>query len=205
MASSDEDVLSLIMTPNVPVNTTLATEDGKVYYTIFTEHGKTSRTQVRNAHEEIIASLEWRDTLPDKVTFGRNKPVSIWDWMKKSVIPFKHDLTFQDEQGRQYRWKGNSVGRSLELSALDTEGPIAFFHASRRSPNPGGISLPPIWTEAKLNLNARAREIQDLVVASFLFIEKTRRENENTSLNAADVRGASVFRALLTTGGVGGW
>ena len=89
MSSSDENVLTLVMKPNNPANTTLATEDGEVYYTSYTEHEKTSRTQVRNADDEIIASLEWRDTLPDKVTYGSNKPCSIWDWMKKSIIPFK--------------------------------------------------------------------------------------------------------------------
>ena len=89
MSSSDENVLTLVMKPNNPANTTLATEDGEVYYTSYTEHEKTSRTQVRNADDEIIASLEWRDTLPDKVTYGSSKPCSIWDWMKKSIIPFK--------------------------------------------------------------------------------------------------------------------
>ena len=133
--SDDYDILTLIMKPNNPVNTTLATEDGKVYYTAFTEHGKTTRTEVRNATEEIIAVLDWRDVLPDKVTFGHHKTCSIWDWMKKSHIPLKKyakvplmrlydriltslysDLTFHDEQGRRYTWKGNTVGQSFEVS-----------------------------------------------------------------------------------------
>ena len=94
----DDEIITLIMRPNVPVNTTLATEDGKVYYTVFTEHGKTSKTQVRNADDEIIALLEWRDTLPDKVTFGHNKPCSIWNWMKKSIVPFKQYVNYSSNE-----------------------------------------------------------------------------------------------------------
>ncbi|CAL1716872.1 unnamed protein product [Somion occarium] len=189
-SASDSNILSLVLTPNNPVNTTLVTEEGKAYYTVFTEHtNKASFTQVRDVNEEIIGSLEWRDTLPDKVTYGRNKTVSIWDWMKKSIIPFKADISFSDDQKRSYKWKGNSAGRSLELWTSDSIAPIALFHAPRRLPNPEDKSLPPIWTKAKLILNTRAQEIQDLVVTSFLFLEKNRRMNETTSQNAADFRG----------------
>ena len=99
--SDDYDILTLIMKPNNPVNTTLATEDGKVYYTAFTEHGKTTRTEVRNATEEIIAVLDWRDVLPDKVTFGHHKTCSMWDWMKKSYVPFKKYINQTSDEALQ--------------------------------------------------------------------------------------------------------
>lgn len=87
---------------------------------------------------------------------------------------------------------------------MDTDGPIAFFHAPRRLPNPEDIKLPPIWTDAKLKLNARAQEIQDLVVTSFLFIEKNRREHEKTSQNAADARAVPAMAMMYSVndGGV---
>ena len=90
MASHGGDVLTLVMNPYNPANTTITAENGVVYYTSFTKHdGKTSSTEVRNSNNGVIASLEWRGILPDQVTFGRHYRVSIWRWMEKSFIPFR--------------------------------------------------------------------------------------------------------------------
>ena len=61
-----------------------------------------------------------------------------------------------------------------------------------------------------LVLNQRAVEIQDTVVTSFLFLEKSRRTNERTEMNAADVRGAPALNPLgkdyrATNQGIGIW
>ena len=83
--------LSLALTPDNVSNTTLISEeDGQRLYTVITEHTKkTTVTSVRNAEDEIIASLEWRDVLPDKVTIRDKKTILMTEWMKRSVIPFK--------------------------------------------------------------------------------------------------------------------
>ena len=50
---------------------------------------------------------------------------------------------------------------------------------------------------AKLVFTARALEIRDLIVESFLFLEKGRRVNETTSQNAGDVLGAPPLGAVV--------
>lgn len=87
---ASETNLSLILNPDSVSNTTITTESGEHLYTVKTEHGKkASMTYVRNASDEVIASLEWRDALPDKVTIAANKPMLMTSWMKRSMIPFK--------------------------------------------------------------------------------------------------------------------
>lgn len=92
MIISSEDaaneILSLYLSNDNVSNCTLSTEDGRVLYTVYTEHTPKTVTQVRNAENEVIASLEWRETLSDRVTLGANKPIALSDWMKKSIIPF---------------------------------------------------------------------------------------------------------------------
>lgn len=85
-----ENSLRLTLTPDNPSNTNLVSQAGDTLYSVSTDNTKKAMyTQVRNAKDEIVASLEWRDVLPDKVTFGDKKPVTMIEWMKRSVIPFK--------------------------------------------------------------------------------------------------------------------
>lgn len=82
--------LSLTLTPDNPSNTTLVAQTGETLYSVVTEHTKKATfTQVRNANGDVVAFSEWRDVLPDKVTFGDKKPVSLADWMRQSIVPFK--------------------------------------------------------------------------------------------------------------------
>lgn len=87
---SSQELTTLTLTPDNPSNTVITSPTGEVVYSVVTEHTKKATiTQVRNAQEEIIASSEWRDVLPDKITFGSQKPVSLAEWMRRSIIPFK--------------------------------------------------------------------------------------------------------------------
>ncbi|KAL4252332.1 hypothetical protein ABKN59_002573 [Abortiporus biennis] len=165
------DFIAFTLNPDNVVNCTLATDEGRTAYTVITEH-------------------------TTKATFTQT--VSLGDWLKKSLIPFKGEVTFSDDKKRLYKWKGNLAGVELELYNEDDKykDPIAKFHKRRRLPNPEDSSKPPIWTESKLILTERAAEIQDLVVASFLFLEKSRRTNETTSQNRADVTLMPAFNPL---------
>ena len=88
--SDYDDAITLAFTPDNPCNTTITSPLGDVLYSVVTEHTKKATyTQVRDAHDDVIGSLEWRDMLSDKVTVGHDKPVPYSDWMKKSLIPFK--------------------------------------------------------------------------------------------------------------------
>ena len=84
------DILTLILSPDNPTNTNITSTNGHVLYSVVTERTrKATFTQVRDADEEVIGSLEWRDVLPDRVRIGSSKAASLWDWMKKSPVPFK--------------------------------------------------------------------------------------------------------------------
>ena len=78
--------------------------------------------------------------------------------------------------------------------------------ASTPSLTPTLVDAQVVWTPATLVLTPRAAEIQDTVVTSFLFLEKTRRVNETEQMSRADVLGTPVvsvgadYRA--TNGGV---
>lgn len=86
----EEEVLSLTLTPDNPSNTTLVSQTGETLYVVVTERTKEAMfTQVRNTKDEIVASLEWRDVLSDKVTFGDKKPITMFEWMRRSIVPFK--------------------------------------------------------------------------------------------------------------------
>lgn len=201
--------LALTLSPDNVSNTTLVSETGERLYIVITEHTKKDTiTTVRNARDDVIASLEWRDVLPDRVIFGDTKPTSMAEWMRRSVIPFKDDITFTDDEGRKYKWKGNSAGRSFELSCADDNFStiIARFQRSRRvhmsvppetDASASTLSLAPTLvnhtqTPAILTLAPRAQQIQDLVVASFLFLEKTRSINETEHQSRADMLGSPM-------------
>ncbi|KAI1787374.1 hypothetical protein LXA43DRAFT_896328, partial [Ganoderma leucocontextum] len=118
-------------------------------------------------------------------TIGSKAPTSLRDWLHSSVVP---DVSFKDDSGRKYRWRRNAPGRSLELVAGDVEyqEPIARFLRSRND-----------WQQlAQLVLTGRAVQIRDLVVISFLFLEKSRRTNETASQSRADVSSTPVFSGL---------
>lgn len=79
---------TLTLTRDNPSNTAILDPDDKLLYTVNTTHGKATITHVLNADEEELASLEWRDVLPDKVTLGNKAPTSLRDWLHTSLVPF---------------------------------------------------------------------------------------------------------------------
>ncbi|TBU59989.1 hypothetical protein BD310DRAFT_876064 [Dichomitus squalens] len=199
--------LTLTLSPDNPSNTTIFDPDNKALYTVHTTHDKETVTHVKNAEDEELASLEWHDVLPDKVTVGHKAPTSLRDWLHTSLVPFylMDDASFKDDSGRKYKWRGNSPGHSLELFAEDDgyKEPIARSIRSLRTRN-GGLQRP-----TQLLLTERAVQIRNVVVISFLFLEKGRRVNEKTSQNMADVMAAPPLSAVtgydynVRDGGVG--
>lgn len=91
MTDPSLEITTLTLTPDNPCNTTLFASSGDALYSVVTESTKkTTFTTVRNAGDEIIGSLEWRDVLPDRVTIGASvQAVSLNEWVRKSRVPFK--------------------------------------------------------------------------------------------------------------------
>jgi len=190
-----DDILILNITPDHPLNChiTEEKESGKVLYSVST-HTTDEGTwmTVKNAYGDAIASLEWREVRADRVIIGDRKPVSLWDWLKKGMIPFRDEVTLTDEQNRTYKWKGLSKYKKLELYSSTSNKPIAWFDASKRSVNPQGSSFPPVWSQAQLFLDGPAVAIKDLVVISFLFLLKHQRlddVNVNDAVSKAAMGG----------------
>ncbi|KDQ57340.1 hypothetical protein JAAARDRAFT_35968 [Jaapia argillacea MUCL 33604] len=189
-------VTTLLCLPDNPANCTLRDIDThEVLYTVTSEStGKNPVTTIKNALGSVIATSEWRDAVRGhKLTLGsENGGVSMpaRTWLKKSMIPFKDTVTFEDTNGRKFKWKGNAPGLALELYGSDDKTrPIARFQKSAKD----YTSNPPSITPAKLLIDSRGMEICDLIVISFLMLEKDRRLSEN------EVVGRS--RALAFGGG----
>ncbi|KAK0500500.1 hypothetical protein EDD18DRAFT_1102598 [Armillaria luteobubalina] len=154
---------SLILTlqPDNPCNTTITDQDddGKTLYQVYTQYEPSVTTFVKNGAGDIIASWEWREIRSDIITVFSGSPTPVSSWLKKSIVPLKGTVTFEDHAGRKYKWKGNGPGLSFEL----------------------------IFDE-------RGEEIRDLIVISFLVLEKTRRTTENSTMNMTD----ALFPGVLS-------
>ena len=88
--SPDATMTILSFTPDNPCDTTITcAADGSTLYRVTTELRKGGKvTNVYGSQGTVIASLEWRSTLPDKVKIKDDQPMSITGWLKKSSIPF---------------------------------------------------------------------------------------------------------------------
>ncbi|KAF9063078.1 hypothetical protein BDP27DRAFT_1368353 [Rhodocollybia butyracea] len=76
------------------------------YYQVMTEHGQEIVTKVKNIEGDIIACWQWRDPAPISSHWGPVQPVPLGAWLKKSMMPFKESVTFEDGIGRHFKWKG---------------------------------------------------------------------------------------------------
>ncbi|KAF9000722.1 hypothetical protein BDQ17DRAFT_1245471 [Cyathus striatus] len=184
-------VQKLIFTPDNPCNTTITdSETEKTVYQVYTEHGKDTITYVKNATGEVIASWVWRDVRSDVITLGNAKPVPLSSWLTKSMIPFNSTICMRDGAGKEYKWKGNESGRSLEVFAAgDNQNAIARFEKSYRKFNKTTTPATEERISAKMLLDSRGQEIQDLIIIGFLALEKKRRATEQSTSNRADVLG----------------
>ncbi|KAM5538532.1 hypothetical protein V8D89_007865 [Ganoderma adspersum] len=168
------------LSPDDPSNTTISDTgpDGTALYSVSTRRRWSgTTTYVANVHGAVLASLERRFVLNDRVILGWNQPVSLREWMRMG-LPNKHSImetSFRDESGRKYKWRGHTIGgaSALELFTKDDEyaQPIARFDRSRETSDR-------CEEPATLTLTRRALEIRDLVVISFVFLEHERRKEE---------------------------
>ena len=84
------DVLTYTLTYDNPTNTSLldlSLERPRPAYIVQTEISASKTiTTVKNSEETIIASLKWRESLPDKVTIGDKPSVSLNRWLKSGWL-----------------------------------------------------------------------------------------------------------------------
>jgi Family of unknown function (DUF6593) len=140
LVSPPTAVLTYTLTNDNPLNTSLvdfSSEYPRPAYKVET-HVSSSKTitTVRNSEEDVIASLEWRESFPDKVTIGDKPSVSLNSWMKPGLLPLRYvhsnalersnysqcfisPVSFRDDQGRKYQWKNVAAGLDMEVSGRD--------------------------------------------------------------------------------------
>jgi len=169
---------SLILESDCPWKTAIVDERGCTVYDVKTAfHEDSNYTAIRNERYEIIATLRWRDLLPDQIMFGEVAEfVSLNTWLKRNKMPMAHNVKWKDNLGRGYIWQGNAPGLPLQLfSEDDKRTPIVIYHPSALKTN----SRPTIRTPPRLELSRRGQEIRDMVVISFVCLEKKRRTELN--------------------------
>ncbi|KAL4268810.1 protein of unknown function DUF6593 [Pleurotus pulmonarius] len=206
--------LSLTLTPDNPSNCDLVdAETGKVVYHVFTIFDPKTTTVVENAAGDKIASWEWSDVRSDVLTLGNAPPVSSSAWLNKSIVPFKDTVTFTGPDSKTYKWKGNSLGSSLELfSPDDKSSAIARFAKSHRVKNQ--TTDPPSYTTIPSQLviagyvvssdnpspDHKALRLQDLIVVAFLMLEKSKRARDKSITNRVNTQAHPLtpFNAVST-------
>lgn len=105
---------------------------------------------------------------------------------------FLSTVTFQDASGRNFKWKGNGRAKQQLYIESDKTSPIAQFRKSRRIVDQvANAGEKP----ATLTVNNIGEEILDLVVISFLVLEKARRGTETSTLNRAEGAAFGGFSA----------
>ncbi|KAF7965012.1 hypothetical protein HWV62_1054 [Athelia sp. TMB] len=171
--------LSITLENYLPWATKYLDSQGYVLYETRTDiQDGANHTVIQNDRDETIATLHWRDVLPDEIKLkGETKYQSIHGWLHKSHIPLNYDVKVKDDAGRGYIWKGNAPGLLLQLhTAEDDSTPIATFHGSVFLPREDGKDphQPPARSLATLELTERAQEVRDFVITSFVVLEKGR-------------------------------
>lgn len=88
MSSESPATVILTLTPDNVSNATIHDTFGGALYIVSTQLGwSTSTTQVKNVDGEVVAALEWRDILPNRLTLGKKPPTSLRSWLQTSLVP----------------------------------------------------------------------------------------------------------------------
>ncbi|KZT67397.1 hypothetical protein DAEQUDRAFT_390284 [Daedalea quercina L-15889] len=173
-------VLTLTLDSDNPINTAILSPDGKPLYRVnATRIPRGSAIRVYDRSGANVATLETTDIGwgSSKVRIGEREPVAYGKWLSRSIVPFERDVTMKDERGRKYKWRENGLRKTLQLyTAEDGTHPIAAHH---RTVGGNGSLV------STLALDARADELRDQVVASFVFLERERRVRERAAENKA--------------------
>lgn len=196
---SDPSISILSFKPDNPCNTLLVNEEGVEIYAVHTDFTDESKptTRVNDAHGKCIAEWVWRDVRSDLLTFKDKPQIPASAWLHKSFIPFNSDVTFEDGSGRKYKWKNISPGVYPQLFSSESKSqPIARFQRALKDPQ--GVNHP-VLRPAQLLFDPRADEIRDMVVVSFLILERRRRESSTESESRASVMAVSLSSSLASS------
>ncbi|KAF8501775.1 hypothetical protein F5888DRAFT_1609177 [Russula emetica] len=185
-SSGGESALSLYFERDNPCNTTIVDQDRNTFYTVATDFANPDKpvTRVHDGIGKLVAEWIWRDARSDILTIPGRPQTPASAWLKKSIIPFWDDVKFQDDAGVEYVWKDNKPGLALQLFGPQSKTqPVARFIRSYKD---YGVDRenPPV-VPSTLLFDESVEHIRDLVVTSFLLLERRRRETETATVNRA--------------------
>jgi len=183
--------LSLRLERDNPCNTTILDPDGNTFYTVATDFPKPDKpvTRVYDGIGNLVAEWIWRDARSDLLTIRDRPQVPASAWLKKSIIPFRVDVTFQDDAGIEYVWKNNKPGLALQLFGPQSKSqPVARFIRSYKDVKVDRENPPVV--PSTLLLDKSVEPIRDFIVISFLLLERRRRETETSTANIIQAYGA---------------
>jgi len=134
-----------------------------------------SRTVVRTG-DQVVATIERREILPDQVTFKGSPSMSLSKWLKSPKIT-SFPITFVKDEKR-YEWRINFIGQIAlyEEGAAFTDA-IAWFQSSRKRVVDGRL----VVFNASLALKPEADLMRDTVLVSCLLAEQKARMNGKAS------------------------
>ncbi|CAE7121214.1 unnamed protein product [Rhizoctonia solani] len=194
----------LIFSKDNPSNTVLTPLDGQgPAYSVVSklQNGSDMVTTFRKseqgptddwASKPVIATLQWREVFSDKISLRGKPAVSVSSILKKRFM--STTVSFSDDQDRKYEWRGYGAGLQMVLFEKDGKVGIAGFKRSRLDHTTQRVN------PATLTITPRAIEIIDLVIVSFLALEKNRRMDDNSSNNKADAMTSSAIGVGNMTG-----
>jgi len=186
MLSGSESALSLQLERDNPCNTTIVDQDGITLYTVATDFANPNKpvTRVHDGVGKLVAEWEWRDARSDLLTIRDRPQAPAGAWLKKSIIPFRDDVTWQDDTGVEYVWKNNKPGLALQLLGPRSKTqPVARFIRSHRDYKADRENA--FMVRSMLVLDESVVPIRDFIVVSFLLLERRRREIETATANMA--------------------
>ncbi|EJD37478.1 hypothetical protein AURDEDRAFT_188066 [Auricularia subglabra TFB-10046 SS5] len=175
----------LTLFPDDPRNTSLYLPSGALLYETMTDAASGVTRLLRTdspaskKRPKTVAQLHAHGVVNDLVVFADRGPVLLAHWLRLHAPQTRACDEFyvlEDQLNRLYEWRGRWTQQQwvLELFALDTPGgPIARFTRSYLDFDADRRAPPEV--DATLALSARAAEIQDLCVASCLFLERNQR------------------------------
>ncbi|KZV81637.1 hypothetical protein EXIGLDRAFT_779494 [Exidia glandulosa HHB12029] len=183
--------LVLTLFPDDPSNTSLFLATGALLYSVRTDNatGTTrihrmrgiSSTGAKRKPKEVATLCTAAGFGEDVVVCAERGPLLLRNWLRVQTVSTRkceEAYAFEDELNRRYEWRGrwNQSQWLLELFAMDAPGaPIARYTRSYFDFEYDSGRAPPQEVDATLTLATRAIELQDLCVASCLFLERTQR------------------------------
>ncbi|KAF8901950.1 hypothetical protein CPB85DRAFT_106618 [Mucidula mucida] len=173
--SSDGTVLYKTHTPTKLSGKTTTTISRAVPSDIPMREGESALEQIGEQRFALLAQIDWRLISPTIIRFG-------WGWYTKCVVHFRsmvfrviktsRNRVFTGPDGKEYKWILHNDSKLVTNDA--SQRPIAVYHRKHH-----GYFHPK--REAFLEVLPQAEHMLDIVLITYVFVEKIRKENEEAA------------------------